>query len=69
MNTEIQTDLDQLHIAITQREWGTSQDTLKRLLAHLDPLIAVSIASPLLESFLPKFEGMYHRRGGCVKFY
>ncbi|MDZ4672351.1 MAG: hypothetical protein SH821_15930 [Phototrophicales bacterium] len=59
MDANIQTDLAQLRISAQQREWGTSQDTLKRLLAHLDPLIAVSIAAPLLETFLPKFEVAY----------
>lgn len=59
MNTDIQTDLARLRISAQQREWTTSQDTLKRLLAQLDPLIAVSIAAPLYESFLPNFESLY----------
>ena len=59
MDANIQTDLSQLRISAQQREWGTSQDTLKRLLTHLDPLIAVSIGAPLFETFLPKFEALY----------
>ncbi|HRF93670.1 MAG TPA: hypothetical protein PLZ51_00680, partial [Aggregatilineales bacterium] len=59
MDANIQTDLSQLRISAQQREWGTSQDTLKRLLTHLDPLIAVSISAPLFETFLPKFEALY----------
>ncbi len=59
MNANTQTDLTQLRLSAQQREWGASQDTLKRLLAQLDPLIAVSIAAPLFETFLPKFEGIY----------
>lgn len=59
MDANTQSDCTQLRLSAQQREWGTSQDTLKRLLAQLDPLIAVSIAAPLFETFLPKFEGMY----------
>lgn len=53
------TDLEQLRIAAEQREWNTLQDTLKRMLALLDPLIALSIAAPRLRAFLPRFEQYY----------
>ena len=59
MDNDILIDLTRLRTSAQQREWTTSQDTLKRLLAQLDPLIAVSIASPSYESFLPKFESLY----------
>lgn len=59
MIDNVQSDLTRLRISAQQREWMTSQDTVKRLLAHLDVLLAVSIASPLYESFLPKFEASY----------
>ncbi|MDX1993948.1 MAG: hypothetical protein SF029_16290 [bacterium] len=52
-------DLQQLRTAAQSREWTTAQDTLKRLLVELDPLIAVSVAAPLLMDFLPTFEGHY----------
>jgi len=59
MDANTQSDLVQLRLSARQREWGNSQDTLKRLLAQLDPLIAISIAAPLFEAFLPKFDGVY----------
>lgn len=52
-------DLHQLRAAAETREWTTAQDTLKRLLAALDPLIALSIAAPRLTAFLPTFEAYY----------
>ena len=38
-------DLDVLRTAAQQREWNTLQDTLKRLLAQFEPLIALEIAA------------------------
>lgn len=53
------TDIEQMRIAAQQREWNTLQDTLKRALALLDPLIALTIAAPRLQAFLPRFELYY----------
>lgn len=48
-----------MRAAAQQREWTTLQDTLKRLLAELDPLIALSVAAPRARDFLPRFEAQY----------
>jgi hypothetical protein len=52
-------DLDALRIAARQREWTRLQDTLKRLLAQLDPLLALTIPAERAREFLPVFEGHY----------
>lgn len=56
-------DLQKLRVAARQREWNTLQDTLKRLLAELDPLIALSVAAPRLQAFLPVFETYFPEAG------
>jgi hypothetical protein len=55
----LETDLHQLRTAAQQREWNTLQDTLKRLLALLDPLIALQVAAARAQDFLPTFEAYY----------
>jgi hypothetical protein len=52
-------DLDSLRIAAQQREWNTLQDTLKRLLAQIEPLIALEIAATRIIHHLPRFETYY----------
>jgi hypothetical protein len=52
-------DLQTLRVAARQREWNTLQDTLKRLLTGLDPLIALTIPARQAQKFLPRFEKEY----------
>lgn len=52
-------DLTTLRIAAQQREWNTAQDTLKRLLTHFEPLIALEIAATRAINHLPRFEYYY----------
>ncbi len=59
MNGFFHPDLEALRVAARQRQWTTLQDTLKRLLALLDPLIGVGIAAEQLQPFLPVFERYY----------
>lgn len=61
-----QTDLNLLRTAADQRAWTTLQDTLKRLLATLDPLIALQVGATRLQAFLPTFED-YYPDAGWVK--
>lgn len=61
-----QTDLNLLRTAADQRAWTTLQDTLKRLLATLDPLIALQVGATRLQAFLPTFE-TYYPEAGWVK--
>jgi hypothetical protein len=56
-------DLSQLRTAAHQREWNTLQDTLKRLLAQFEPLIALEIAAERVLHFLPRFEAYYPEAG------
>lgn len=60
---EQQRDLATLRQAAQQREWTTSQDTLKRLLAALDPLLALSVAAEPVQTFLPHFEAYFPQAG------
>lgn len=57
--TEIEQDLQTMRLAAEQRDWITSQDTFKRLIANLDPLIALQIAATRTQAFLPTFEMYY----------
>jgi hypothetical protein len=59
MNDEQINDLHILRTAAQQREWTTAQDTLKRLLTGIDPLIALSIPARQAQKFLPRFEKHY----------
>src|SRR5690606_39732366 len=58
-----QTDLETLRAAARQREWNTLQDTLKRLLARLEPLIALEVAAVRAQNHLPRFEDYYPEAG------
>ncbi|MBZ0300418.1 MAG: hypothetical protein K8J31_11780, partial [Anaerolineae bacterium] len=49
-----------------QREWDTLQDTLKRLLAQLEPLIALEVAAVRVQQHLPRFE-VYYPEAGWVR--
>jgi hypothetical protein len=57
------TDLDLLRAAARQREWNTMQDTLKRLLARFEPLVALEIAAGRVLHVLPRFEAYYPEAG------
>ncbi|HLV36491.1 MAG TPA: hypothetical protein VKY59_15300 [Spirillospora sp.] len=61
--TDHQTDLETLRAAARQREWNTLQDTLKRLLARLEPLIALEVAAVRAQNHLPRFEDYYPEAG------
>ena len=63
MKSNNQLDLGAMRIAASQREWNSLQDILKRLLAELDPLIAMQVAVPHLQGFLPTFETYYSEAG------
>lgn len=63
MNQDQTTDLRQLRTAADQRDWTTLQDTLKRLLATLDPLIAISVVAPRVQAFVPRFQHYYPEAG------
>ncbi len=52
-------DLQALRQSAQNRDWTTSQDTLKRLLARMEPLVALGIAAPQVQAFLPTFESYY----------
>ena len=43
--TDAQDDLEAFRTAARQREWSTLQDTLKRLLARFEPLLALEVAA------------------------
>ena len=49
-------DLQTLRNAAHQREWNTLQDTLKRLLARLEPLVALEVAAVRAHQHLARFE-------------
>ncbi len=61
--TDSQADLETLRAAAHQREWNTLQDTLKRLLARLEPLVALEIAAAQMVHHLPRFEAYYPEAG------
>lgn len=63
MSEEQKHDLNLLRISAKQREWTTLQDTLKRLFATLDPLIALQVGATRLQAFLPIFEDYYPDAG------
>ncbi len=52
-------DINVLRTAAQQREWTTLQDTLKRLLARLEPIPALEIAALRIYDHLPRFESYY----------
>lgn len=66
MSDDFQKDLAAMRVAAQQREWTTLQDTLKRLLATFDPLIALSVVAPRVQAFIPKFQ-MYYPDAGWVR--
>lgn len=63
LTPEQRKDLEMLRTAARQREWNTLQDTLKRLLTSLDPLIALTIPARQVQKFLPRFEKEYPEAG------
>jgi len=63
MTPEQQADLQTLRVAAQQREWNTMQDTLKRLLTELEPLVALGVAAERVRDFLPTFEREYPEAG------
>ena len=63
MTPEQQADLLALRVAARQRQWNTIQDTLKRLLAELEPLVALGVAAERVRDFLPTFEREYPEAG------
>lgn len=52
-------DLAVLRTAAYQREWMTLQDTLKRLLALIEPIPALEIPAARIHAHLPRFEHYY----------
>jgi hypothetical protein len=60
---ESQADLQALRTAAQGREWTALQDRLKRMLARLEPLVAVEIAARRLHAHLPRFEFYYPEAG------
>jgi hypothetical protein len=63
MTADAADDLRMLREAARGREWNTAQDTLKRLLARLDPLIALTVAAERSQAFLPVFMRQYPDAG------
>lgn len=61
--TDVEQDLHAMHAAAQQREWNTLQDTLKRLISEVDPLVALGVAVSRAEVFLPTFEDYYPEAG------
>ncbi|GAB4511912.1 MAG: hypothetical protein OHK0046_10660 [Anaerolineae bacterium] len=59
MNNSTQLDLQAMRIAAHQREWNTLQDIFKRLIAEVDPLVALQVPAPRLHDFLKTFESYY----------
>lgn len=57
--TDHQRDLIVLRHAVQERDWTTTQDIFKRLLTQLDPLIALSVVTPRIQAFIPKFQHYY----------
>lgn len=56
-------DLAQLRLAAKERQWTALQDTLKRLLANLEPLIALQVGAVQIEAFMPIFQQYYPQAG------
>lgn len=56
-------DLVRLRQAADGREWNTLQDTLKRLLARLEPIPALEIPAVQINHFLPRFEHYFPQAG------
>ncbi len=56
-------DLAQLRAAAQGREWLSLQDTFKRVLTNLEPLIALSVVTPRVQAFIPKFQHYYPQAG------
>lgn len=52
-------DLASLRQAARGREWTALQDTLKRLLARLEPIPALEIPAVRIDAYLPRFEAYY----------
>lgn len=69
LTTEQSQDLSQMRIAASQREWTTLQDTFKRLIADLDPLIALSVVAPRVQAFFPKFHHYYPDAGWAQELF
>ena len=63
LTDEQRADLEMMRNAARQREWTTLQDTFKRLLSDVEPLIALSITARQMQKFLPKFEKAYPEAG------
>lgn len=61
--TDFAPDLQTLRNAAHQREWNTLQDTLKRLLARLEPLVALEVAAVRAHQHLARFEHYYPEAG------
>ncbi len=56
-------DLAALRAAAHLREWTALQDTLKRLLARLEPLVALATAAEPAAAHLPRFTAYYPEAG------
>lgn len=56
-------DLAVLRAAAHRREWTALQDTLKRLLARLEPLVALAVVAEPVTAHLPRFEAYYPEAG------
>ncbi len=56
-------DLALLRTAAQERTWTELQDTLKRLLATLEPLIALQVGAEQAQIFLPIFDTYYPEAG------
>jgi hypothetical protein len=52
-------DVDRLRQAAHGREWTALQDTLKRLLALIEPIPALEIPAARINTHLPRFEAYY----------
>lgn len=61
--TTFHPDIVQMRQAAHAREWNMLQDTLKRVLALLDPLIGLEVAAQRMQDFLPRFEHYYPEAG------
>lgn len=61
--SDYRADLDALRTAAQGRDWTPLQDTLKRLLARLEPLPALEVPATQIQAFLPRFETYYPDAG------
>lgn len=52
-------DIQAMRLAAQQRQWTSLQDIFKRLIAELDPLVALQIPAEQVQAFLPTFESYY----------